>query len=192
MFYAVKVGHNPGVYTTWGGCYYQIKDYYKPVFSICPTLPQAWAFVSELEIIQPKLIIAVRWILHFDGGSRGNPGPSGVGAVILHPLTGEIVSQVSKFIGHHTCNEAEYIALIEGLKACISLDIKHVRVEGDSNLIISQMNKVWRVRKPALIKLHQQATDLLVHFEDITFRHIYREANTLADALATRAMDLRR
>jgi ribonuclease HI len=104
------------------------------------------------------------WLLQFDGGSRGNPGTAGAGAV-LYTLHGDgdennVIKKTEKwagyfYIGNTTNNVAEYMGLIEGLKQAIVLDIKYIEIEGDSQLVISQLNGIYRVKHSNLIPLYK-------------------------------------
>ena len=104
------------------------------------------------------------WLLQFDGGSRGNPGTAGAGAVLytLHDDGDEnnVIKKTEKwagyfYIGNTTNNVAEYMGLIEGLKQAIVLDIKYIEIEGDSQLVISQLNGIYRVKHSNLIPLYK-------------------------------------
>ena len=126
--------------------------------------------------------------LTFDGGSRGNPGLCGIGYVIYKNdniiyKNGAIISE------YNTNNFAEYSALIAGLKKAIELNIKSLQVYGDSQLIIKQLNGVYSVKSNNIKDLFLTATLLKESFQQINFKHIYRDKNKLADALANQAMD---
>lgn len=130
------------------------------------------------------------YTLRFDGGSRGNPGPSGAGCVLYSPHSDVPIAQDSKFLGHASNNEAEYKALINGFVLASQFsEIKNLHVEGDSMLVIKQVTGEWRVHSPNLIPLHKLAKENLALFESITFQHIPRKNNWVADKLANDAMD---
>ncbi len=129
--------------------------------------------------------------VEFDGGSRGNPGPGGIGFVV-RAADGTPLVTVGRFIGHCTNNIAEYKALIGGLEAARELGAKSIAVRGDSQLIIRQMKGEYRVKHPTLKPLHEVATRLLRSFARATITHNLREKNELADKLANLAMDRRR
>ncbi|MBI2954112.1 MAG: ribonuclease HI family protein [Chloroflexi bacterium] len=126
--------------------------------------------------------------LYCDGAARGNPGPAGIGARI-EDERGNIVREVSKFIGHATNNQAEYSALIAGLKAAseLSPDVVHIRL--DSELVVKQIKGEYRVRNIALKSFYDEATRLLRGFKKRTISHIPREQNRGADLLANLAID---
>lgn len=125
--------------------------------------------------------------LYFDGCSKGNPGPAGIGAVIYRG-SNEIWNG-AKFIGNKTNNEAEYLALIMGLKASIKLNIKSLFVFGDSLLVINQITKKYQVRSETLYELFIQANGLIEKFQSINFEHIYRNNNKRADELSNIALN---
>lgn len=134
-------------------------------------------------------------ILHTDGGSRGNPGPSGAGYVIFDEH-GATLKEGATYLGHNTNNFAEYTAVILGLKmiveyvgetACASLT---VIVRMDSELVCRQLNGIYKVKHPNIIPLYQQVCTLMVkYFPHITFEHVRREHNKHADKLSNIAMD---
>jgi ribonuclease HI len=128
--------------------------------------------------------------IQFDGGSRGNPGPAGIG-VVLRAQDGTPVVTLGRFIGRATNNVAEYRALIAGLEKARELGAKKIVVKGDSELIIRQMTGVYKVRDANLRPLYEQAKRLYDQFEQASITHNYRESNALADRLANLAMDRR-
>lgn len=125
----------------------------------------------------------IQHTLFFDGSSKGNPGPAGIGAVIYHNDV-EIWCS-SRYIGpNKTNNEAEYTALLMGLEQALELEIKELVVCGDSLLVINQINKIYRVRDSKLIILYKEVNNLIDKFEHIVFNHVYRKENERADELA--------
>jgi orotate phosphoribosyltransferase len=128
-------------------------------------------------------------VVEADGGSRGNPGPAGFGAVVLDPSTGAVLAQRSGFIGVATNNVAEYRGLIAGLTAAEELGATQVAVRMDSKLVVEQMSGRWQVKHPDLRALAREASELRVGFETISFEWIPRELNKEADRLANEAMD---
>jgi ribonuclease HI len=129
-------------------------------------------------------------IVNFDGGSRGNPGPSGIG-VVLSATDGTSLLTVGRYIGAATNNVAEYTALIFGLQQAQKLGAGNIIVRGDSELIIKQMRGEYRVKNPALRDLYEKAQQLLRGFRSVKFEHNLREKNTLADRLVNLAIDRR-
>jgi ribonuclease HI len=131
------------------------------------------------------------WSLRTDGGSRGNPGPAGCGFVLERP-DGEIACRGGRFLGVKTNNEAEYEALLWGLQSAAAFpEAQELAVFADSELLVKQMNRVYRVKHPNLRPLFERAIQLARRFESVRYVHVYREANAAADALANEAMDLR-
>ena len=129
-------------------------------------------------------------IVNFDGGSRGNPGPAGAGAVVCDAGDKSILYRGGVFLGKATCNVAEYEALIHGLGAAQHLNASKADIFGDSELVVLQMTGEYRVKSPRLKPLHRRAVQLADGFEGgCSFRHIPREQNAAADRLANDAMD---
>lgn len=123
-----------------------------------------------------------------DGGSRGNPGPSGAGAVIN--VDGKCIASVSKYLGVATNNVAEYTGLILALEKACELAIEHVEVCMDSELIVRQMTGKYKVKNEKLIPLFLKARKLASTFASFKISHVRREYNREADQLANQAMDL--
>lgn len=140
------------------------------------------------------------YLLQFDGASEPNPGPSGSAYVIFSPiLTDEsgdqirnVVQEGFTYIPHATNNEAEYTALILGLTNALNLGITEIEVEGDSNLVVNQVQGLWKVKVPKLVPLQSKANKLLWKFKKWSVKHIYREENTDADRLSKEALVLRK
>jgi ribonuclease HI len=122
-----------------------------------------------------------------DGGSRGNPGPAGCGAVIT--VDGQLVGSVSHFLGTATNNVAEYTGLVLGLEKAHELGIRHVEVFMDSELVVRQMMGQYRVKNEGLIPLFTKARKLASTFASFEIGHVRREYNREADLLANQAMD---
>lgn len=143
---------------------------------------------SESNKISSKVYPEFDFKMNFDGGSRGNPGLSGAGAVIYH-FDKEIWSE-SFFVGENaTNNHAEYAGLILGLQQAKASNIKHLKVEGDSLLVINQMKGVYNCRSENLILLYDQAKELEKNFETIHYCHVLRNKNKRADELSNIAID---
>ena len=131
----------------------------------------------------------MKLIIEADGGSRGNPGPSGSGAVVINAETGETLAEISKFIGVATNNVAEYNALIAGLEECYRIDpAADVLVRMDSKLVIEQMAGGWKIKHPDMQALAIEA-HRLISGRAVDWVWIPREENSRADALANKAMD---
>ena len=124
-----------------------------------------------------------------DGGSRGNPGPAGYGAVVLDADTGAVLAERKAAIGIGTNNVAEYHGLIAGLAAARELGARDVEVRMDSQLVVEQMSGRWRVKHASMRPLARQAAELAAGFDRISFGWIPRAQNSHADRLANEAMD---
>lgn len=131
--------------------------------------------------------------IYTDGGSRGNPGPSGFG-VVIYDQNNQIVDQISKFVGTKTNNEAEYLALNEAISWLKTnqepLSITSVDFYSDSQLLVRQMQGRYKVKAPTILPLYRLATSLLFETKlKYQFHEILRDLNSAADALANEAMD---
>ena len=134
-----------------------------------------------------KIFPKIEFILRFDGCSKGNPGLSGVGAVI-YCLDDEIWSG-SLFLGKNaTNNQSEYTGLIFGLQQAIDMKIKTLMVKGDSQLVINQMTGKYKCNSDNIIELHKTAKELEKKFENIYYVHVLRHLNKRADELSNDAI----
>jgi ribonuclease H / adenosylcobalamin/alpha-ribazole phosphatase len=131
----------------------------------------------------------VRVLVEADGGSRGNPGPAGYGAVVFSADRAEVLAESSASIGVATNNVAEYRGLIAGLEAAAALDADDVAVSMDSKLVVEQMSGRWQVKHPDLVPLNREAAALARRFGRVTYTWIPRAQNSHADRLANEAMD---
>ncbi len=127
-------------------------------------------------------------LLHTDGGSRGNPGPSGSGAV-LYDLDGNVIDEATKFLGTATNNVAEYTAIVIGLQMAKRHGVKDLTVRMDSELAVKQLTGVYRVKNPALAQLFLQVKQLEHQFPRVRYEHVRREKNVAADALVNKVID---
>ena len=128
------------------------------------------------------------FIAHCDGGSRGNPGPSGYGAVVEDP-EGHIVAQLSEFLGSQTNNYAEYSGLLAVLAWATQHGAKRLRVVSDSELMVKQMKGQYKVASPILRPLWEEAKRRAGRLDKFEMRHTLRGGNKQADRLANEAMD---
>lgn len=132
------------------------------------------------------------YVLRFDGGSRGNPGVAGAGMVLYDADEGQEVWSGYSFMGDkYTNNEAEYTGILEGLRCAYAMGARSVVIQGDSLLVIKQLEGAWRVKAENLRPYHQKALNVLKQFDSFHLCHIEREHNSRADELANEAMDLR-
>ncbi len=126
--------------------------------------------------------------LYADGGSRGNPGPSAGGFVILD-MADRVLRESNKYLGITTNNQAEYHALKGGLEMCCKEQAKVVHVYMDSLLVVNQMKGIFKVKNRELWAINEAAKKILPAFKSITFTHVPRELNKLADAEVNKALD---
>jgi len=129
--------------------------------------------------------------LFTDGAARGNPGPAGLGLVI-EDTEGMRLWGGCRYIGTATNNQAEYLALIEGLRKAAEWRPDRIEVYMDSQLVVEQLAGRYRVKNSDLKPLHAQAVALLASFPKSSVMHVLREKNRGADALANRAIDERK
>jgi ribonuclease H / adenosylcobalamin/alpha-ribazole phosphatase len=134
-------------------------------------------------------IRAVKVVIEADGGSRGNPGPAGYGAVVRTADRSTVLAESKQAIGRATNNVAEYRGLIAGLDDAVKLGATEVAVFMDSKLVVEQMSGRWKVKHPDLVELHTQARKLASRFDRISYEWIPRARNSHADRLANEAMD---
>ncbi|MGW4352923.1 bifunctional RNase H/acid phosphatase [Nocardia sp. NPDC004582] len=128
-------------------------------------------------------------IVEADGGSRGNPGPAGYGAVVWDADRARVLAERKEFLGVATNNVAEYRGLIAGLEAAAELGAREVSVRMDSKLVVEQMSGRWKVKHEAMIPLADRARRLVAGFDRVSFAWIPRKENSHADRLANEAMD---
>ncbi|MGB3475462.1 MAG: bifunctional RNase H/acid phosphatase [Mycobacterium sp.] len=128
-------------------------------------------------------------VVEADGGSRGNPGPAGYGAVVWSADRTSVLAEAKEAIGVATNNVAEYRGLVAGLTEAARLGAAEVGVFMDSKLVVEQMAGRWKVKHPDLITLHRQARELASRFDHVRYSWIPREQNSHADRLANEAMD---
>ncbi|MSP18992.1 MAG: ribonuclease HI family protein [Bdellovibrionales bacterium] len=126
-------------------------------------------------------------VLFCDGASRGNPGPGAYGYVLYH--NEEIVFEEGQCLGTVTNNTAEYQGLIKGLASALKHGATAITVKSDSELMVRQLNGIYKVKAPHIQLLFQEAKTLLREFKSIEILHIRREQNKKADALCNQALD---
>ena len=119
--------------------------------------------------------------LHVDGASFGNPGPSGIGVVLQ---IGDEIVEHSEDIGYGTNNEAEYRALITGLRMALERGVDTLHVRADSQLVVRQVTGEYKIKKKELQRLAMEARALIDRFGSVSFEHVLRDLNERADALS--------
>ena len=130
-------------------------------------------------------------VIEADGGSRGNPGESGSGSVVIDPVTGEVLAEISLYGGIASNNVAEYKGMIAGVRRAIEIDPDaELLVRLDSKLVVEQMMGRWKIKHPSMAELAAIAREVLTG-TPVRFEWIPREINTRADKLANLAMDLK-
>src|SRR5262245_31614350 len=127
------------------------------------------------------------WTLYSDGASRGNPGPAGAGAYLITPEGAEI--KLTLYLGIKTNNQAEYEALLLGLRELVQRGAKKVNIRADSEFMIRQLLGEYRVKNEGIKPLFEAAKNLLESFDSVDLKHIPREENTIADELSNIAID---
>ena len=134
--------------------------------------------------------MARKLIVEADGGSRGNPGPAGYGAVVRDAASGDVLAELSESLGTTTNNVAEYSGLIAGLETAGDLAPgADVDVRMDSKLVVEQMSGRWQIKHPALQPLASRASAAARRLGRVTYEWVPRARNTHADRLANQAMD---
>lgn len=129
-------------------------------------------------------------IVEADGGSRGNPGPAGFGALVRDAATGEVLAEAAEALGTATNNVAEYRGLIAGLEAAARIDAgASVVARMDSKLVVEQMSGRWKVKHPAMRPLAERAKEAAAGLGSVVYEWVPRAENAHADALANEAMD---
>lgn len=127
------------------------------------------------------------WV-YSDGACRGNPGPSGAGWAFCL-AEGVALGEGCLFLGHCTNNEAEYMAAACALTAALGLGVQHVVLRADSELMVRQILGIYRVKHARIVPLHAKVMQLAKQFDSFGAEHVLRHRNTLADAMANRAID---
>jgi ribonuclease HI len=130
----------------------------------------------------------MRVVVNVDGGSRGNPGPAAIAAVVTDP-SGDVLAERAETIGEATNNVAEYRALLLGIDLAKQLGADEVEFVGDSMLIVEQVRGNWKVKQDHLRPLHTKAKDALRDFGSWSIRHVKRGENERADELLNDALD---
>lgn len=143
------------------------------LFEVVPEQP-------VLEIVEAKLFA--------DGGSRGNPGPSALGYALLD-MQDSIIKKEGIYLGITTNNQAEYRALKAGLEEAIRFGIKNLHVYMDSMLVIKQVRGEWKMKNADLAPINAAIREMIPNFDHITFSHVPRELNKIADGAVNECLD---
>jgi len=126
--------------------------------------------------------------IYSDGGSRGNPGPSAAGFVIIDDSQ-KVVEQGGEYLGITTNNQAEYHGVRLGLEKAIELKYKRVDFKIDSMLVVNQMRGFYKIKNRELWPVHERIRELMKQFDKVTFTHVLREFNQLADGMVNKTLD---
>jgi ribonuclease HI len=127
---------------------------------------------------------------NIDGGARGNPGPSAYGVVVRN-AKGEVIAELSDYLGNQTNNYAEYSGLLAALEFAVRENHLSFKVFSDSELLVKQMKGQYRVKSPGLLQLYERARTLVRKLEHFSIEHVLREYNREADALVNQVLDSR-
>lgn len=127
-------------------------------------------------------------VIHSDGGSRGNPGPS-ASAYVIMDTDGKLVAQGGRFLGWNDSGMAEYIAVELALKKAAELKAEVVEYYSDSLMVVNQINGLFQVKNPEFKDVHDRIMKLLFNFRRVKFTHVHREYNRIADSLVNRILD---
>ena len=154
------------------------------------------ASLSVLEIIEEKITsghisprdTASSATVYVDGASRGNPGPSGIGYRIIDP-DGRVLEQGGEFIGFATSRMAEYYAMKNGIEHAVQLGLKSARFVSDSLMVVNQLNGIFTIKNQDILPVYAAIQKLLANFDSVSFTHVPRSDNAVADAEANLAID---
>lgn len=140
------------------------------------------------EVSEVAKTTNTHFIVYSDGGSRGNPGPSASGYVVMK-TSEEIVEEGGVYLGITTNNQAEYQGVLLGLQRALELGAKTVDFRADSMLIVNQMNGVYQVKNRDLWPIYERIKGLIKEFDKVSFLHVRRELNKRADAMVNKVLD---
>ena len=144
--------------------------------------------IEKVNISVDEIASNTDAIIYADGGSRGNPGPSASGFVIMD-IGQRVIARGGEYIGITTNNQAEYQAVCLALEKAHELELKKIDMRLDSMLVVNQMNGIYSIKNRELWPIHERIRELVAQFERVSFRHVPRELNQLADGEVNRALD---
>jgi len=160
---------------------YNLRDSAASILNVLTTIRQS----PESVMVQQK----VKYVLYSDGGSRGNPGPSAAGFVIMDSETGQVIEEGGVYLGITTNNQAEYHGLRLGVERAIEKGILTLECRLDSQLVVNQVNGNYHIKNQDLWPIYERVKSYTPQFEKILFVYIPREYNQRADALVNRLLD---
>ena len=135
-----------------------------------------------------KVINLKKAIMYTDGGARGNPGIAGIG-IVIEDKHGNVIREISQYIGEQTNNVAEYKALSRGLEVALDLGIKEIICYLDSELVVKQIKGEYKVKNERMIPMYNMVMPLIKKFDNFEIIHVKRESNKKADKLVNKAID---
>lgn len=144
--------------------------------------------ISEIKDNSVEDTSVERTVIYSDGGSRGNPGPSAAGYVIINSRE-EVIAQGGEYLGITTNSQAEYHGVRIGLEKALELGIKQIDFRIDSMLVVNQMNGIYKIKNRELWPINERIRELVSKFEKVSFNHVKREFNQLADGMVNRTLD---
>jgi ribonuclease HI/ADP-ribose pyrophosphatase YjhB (NUDIX family) len=160
---------------------YNLRDSAASILNVLTTIRQS----PESVMVQQK----VKYVLYSDGGSRGNPGPSAAGFVIMDSETGQVIEEGGVYLGITTNNQAEYHGLRLGVERAIEKGILTLECRLDSQLVVNQVNGNYHIKNQDLWPIYERVKSYIPQFEKILFVYIPREYNQRADAVVNRLLD---
>lgn len=167
----------------------QITDLDRELSEIIDGLADPKMAGAEAKIVAEKATVVTEVQLYADGGSRGNPGPSASGFVLLD-MAGNVLMNSGEYVGITTNNQAEYQALKLGLEAALNtFKSREVHVYMDSMLVVNQMKNIFKIKNRDLWPIHDACRELSAKFRKVSFDHVPRELNKLADDEVNKALD---
>lgn len=187
-----RIQNERGLVDVWVNTHEQgivISDLDRELANTIDTLATASNNDNVESIVDKNATVVTEMQLYADGGSRGNPGPSASGYVLMD-MSGRIVLRAGKYLGVTTNNQAEYQALKLGLEHALHDYHAHeLHVYMDSMLVVNQMKNIFKIKNRDLWPVHNACVDLAQRFRKISFDHVPRELNKLADEEVNKAMD---
>lgn len=135
-----------------------------------------------------KLTENTKYVLNTDGGARGNPGPA-ASAAVFYDVNGNVVAELSEYLGTATNNVAEYRGLLLGLQEAVTCGVIELEIRMDSELIVKQLRGEYKVQEPTLQGLNAKANELIRSLKSVTISHVPRAQNKEADRLVNICLD---
>lgn len=166
----------------------EVTDLTSLLLGILQQEPVTDVLYSSIETSDDKITSDKNVIVYSDGGSRGNPGPSAAGFVILNNKQ-EIAEQGGEYLGITTNSQAEYHGVRLGLERALELGYQKIDFRVDSMLVVNQMNGIYKIKNRELWPIYQRIKQLVGKFESVRFSHVKREFNQLADGMVNKTLD---